>query len=78
VTCAECERLDKIEIACARNADATQSRLRSFLPEPPFGEAAAKELRLREQAAEKSRASFDDAKRRRTEHDQTHVMTLSR
>jgi hypothetical protein len=78
VACAECQRLDKIEIDCQRHVDTTQSRLHSFSPETPFGEAAAIELRLYEHAAEKSRASLDTAKRQRTQHRQTHSMTVSR
>jgi hypothetical protein len=78
VVCAECQRLDKIEIECLRHVDAMQSRLHSFFPEPPFGEAAAIELRLYEHAAEKSRASLNAAKRQRSQHRETHSMTLSR
>jgi len=78
VACIECQRLDKIEIECVRYVDAAQSRLHSFFPEPPFGEAASTELRLCEHAAEKARASLDTAKRQRTEHRETHTMTLSR
>ncbi len=77
MACIECQRLDKIELECVREVDATQSRLHSFFPEPPFGEAAATELRLYEHAAEKS-ASLDTAKRQRTEHRETHSMTVSR
>lgn len=78
VVCAECQRLDKIEIECQRHVDTAQSRLHSFFPEAPFGEAAATELRLYEHAAEKARASLDIAKRHRTQHRETHSMTVSR
>jgi hypothetical protein len=67
-----------MEIDCVRRVDAAQSRLHSFLPQPPFGEAAASELRLYEHTAEKSRAALDNAKRERTAHRETHEMTLSR
>jgi hypothetical protein len=78
MACAECERLDKVEIECVRRVDTAQSHLHSFFPEPPFGEAAANQLRSYEHAAEKSRASLDNAKRERTVHRETHAMTLSR
>jgi hypothetical protein len=77
VVCNECKRLDKIEIECVRDLDAMRCRLHSFVPEPPFGEAAATELRSYEHAAEKSRASLDTAKRQRNQHRETHRMTIS-
>ena len=78
MACLECQRLDKIEIECLRHVDAMQSRLHSFLPEPPFGEAATSELRLYEHAAETSRASLAVAKSQRTQHRETHSMTVLR
>ena len=78
MACIECQRLDKIEIECARRVEDTQSRLHSFSPEPPFGEAAASELLRYEQAAEKARASLHTAKRQRTAHRETHLMTVLR
>jgi hypothetical protein len=77
VVCEECKRLNKIEIECLRDVEAMQSRLYSFVPEPPFGEAAVTELRSYEHAAEKSRASLDTAKRDRIQHRETHQMTVS-
>jgi hypothetical protein len=70
--------LDKIEIECVRYVDATQSGLRSFLPEPPFGEAASTELQFFEHAAEEARAYLDTAKRQRIEHRETHTLTVAR
>jgi hypothetical protein len=78
VVCIECQRLDKIEIDCQSHVDATQSRLHSFFPEAPFGEAAATELRSYEHAAEKARAALALAKRQRTQHRETHSMTVLR
>ena len=78
MACGECERLDKVEIECARRASSAQSLLQSFSPEPPFGETAANQLRMFENAAEQSRASLDRAKRERALHDESHAMTLSR
>jgi hypothetical protein len=76
VACVECDRLNKVEIECLRGVDSAQSRLHSFLPEPPFGEASANELRLCENAAEKARASLDSAKRECAAHRGTHLMTF--
>jgi hypothetical protein len=66
-----------VEIECLRHFDLAQSRLHSFFPEPPFGEASAIELRRCEHATEKARASLDNAKRERAAHRETHAMTLS-
>jgi len=77
MACVECERLDKVEIECERRAGAAQSRLQSFHPEPPFGEATSNQLRSLEHASETSRASLANAKRERTQHRETHAMTFS-
>ncbi len=78
MACAECDRLDKMEIDCGRRADAAQSRLYAFTPEPPYGEAARNELRSCEVAAETTRAFLEKAKRERTAHQETHALTMSR
>jgi len=67
-----------VEIECTRRAADAQSRLEAFYPEPPFGGAAAKELRAYLRTAEQSRASLESAKRERVAHAETHSLTLSR
>ena len=75
--CTECDRVYKAVIECNRRAMSAQSRLESFVPEPPFGNAALNDLQGRQVEAERSRAALADAERERTEHLQTHLLTMS-
>ena len=75
--CTECDRVYKVVIECSRRATSAQSRLESFVPEPPFGNAARSDLHDRQLEAEKSRTALAHAERERTEHLQTHLLTLS-
>ena len=75
--CTECDRVYKVVIECSRRATSAQSRLESFVPEPPFGNAARNALLGRQVEAEKSRAALVDAERERTEHLRTHLLTMS-
>ena len=74
----ECDRLSKLEIECARRADAAQSHLRSFVPEAPSGAEAAAEFQRYQHAAETYRASAEEARRKRVAHSETHVLTVWR
>ena len=75
--CTECDRVYQVVIECTRRATTAQSRLESFVPEPPFGNAARNDLHSRQVEAEKSRTALADAERERTEHLQTHALTMS-
>jgi len=78
VACAECERMSKLVIECARRAATAEFRLESFFPEPPFGQATANDLHVRQSEVEQSRAAFAHAERERMEHVHSHSLTLSR
>ena len=75
--CTECDRVYKAVIECSRSATIAQSRLESFIPEPPFGNAARSDLQRRQTEVEESRAALAHAERERTEHLQTHCLTMS-
>ena len=75
--CTVCDRVYKVVIECSLRATSAQSRLESFVPEPPFGNAAMNDLQDRQVEAEKSRAALARAERERTEHLQTHSLTIS-
>jgi hypothetical protein len=66
-----------LEIEYARRADDAQNRLRSFVPEPPYGAEAAAEFQQYQTAAEACRASADQARRKREAHGETHLLTLT-
>jgi hypothetical protein len=78
VPCVECDRLSKLEIECTRRAENAYGHLRSFVPEPPYGAAAAAAFQHCEQAAENCRASVEEARRKRVAHGQTHALTVLR
>lgn len=78
MACTECQRLDKAEIDCQLSAGTAQDLLRSFSPEPPYGDVARQILRAREHEAERTRASLEDARRQRIAHGETHALTMSR
>lgn len=77
MACKQCEHLDKVEIECVRRLDAAHARLHTFFPEPPYGEAAANELKSYQNAVEEARTGLANAKRERAAHCGTHAMTLT-
>ena len=78
MSCVECDRLNRFEIECVRRSDEAQGRLRSFVPEPPYGAEAAAEFQQRQNAVEACRASAEEARRKREAHSEVHQLTLSR
>jgi hypothetical protein len=75
--CVECDRLSRAEVDATRSAVAAESRLQDFYPEPPFGETAAKELKLCQRASEDSREAVNLARSTRVAHAQTHSLTIA-
>jgi hypothetical protein len=66
-----------LEIEHTRRAEEAQSRLQAFVPAPPYGAGAAKELRAFQVETEKCRMLLEQAYRERKAHQETHAMTLS-
>ena len=75
--CAECDRLSRAEVEATRIAVAAESRLQDYYPEPPFGETAAKELKLCQRASEASREAVNLARSIRVAHAQSHSLTIA-
>ncbi len=76
MACSECERLSKAEIEWTRRAEIALARLKAFSPKPPFGEAAANELRGFEHAIEACRAALETTRLQRIAHRETHALTI--
>ncbi len=77
MACKECEQLSRAEIDATRQVAAAESRLQSYSPEPPYGEAAAQRLKGFQQALESSRNTELEMRAKRVAHSQTHMMSLS-
>lgn len=77
MSCAECDRLSRVEIEATRSAVAAESRLQDFRPEPPFGDTAAKELKRCQRASEDSREAVNLARSIRVAHAQSHSLTIA-
>ena len=67
-----------MEIEWMRRAEAAHMRLHAFVPEPPYGEAAVRELRECEMVTEECRATLDATRKEFKSHLETHALTLSR
>jgi hypothetical protein len=77
MACVECDRLSRAEIEATRRADAAESRLQKFHPEPPFGETAAKELKRYLRGSEDSREAVTRARSIRIAHAESHSLTIA-
>ena len=71
------DRLSGADIEATQRADAAESRLQNFHPEPPFGETAAKELKRYLRGSEDSREAVTLARIIRIAHAESHSLTIA-